>query len=396
MEREVFTVAALNYRVRDLLEGNFPEVWVEGEISNLARPASGHMYFTIKDEQAQVRCAMFRSRNRQLGFTPDHGTQVVVRARVSLYPDRGDYQLIVDHMEETGDGALRRAFEILNKKLQKEGLYDPHHKQSLPEIPKCLGVITSATGAAIRDVLHVLSRRFPNLPVIIYPTLVQGDRAAAQIVKAIEIANQRQECDVLLVTRGGGALEDLWPFNEEIVARAVFASQIPVVSGVGHEIDFTICDFVADVRAPTPSAAAELISPDQRLWWRQFGDYHDLLIKIIYQQLQQSLQQTQWLRKRLRHPGQQLLDQAQRLDYVEQRLFTSINTLLQRKQQQLQNLTRALDAISPLATLQRGYAIVTENNGKIVTDTDHVNIGDTITARLGKGQLRCTVDGKFN
>lgn len=259
--REVFTVSQLNDEVRALLENQFPLIWVEGEISNLARPASGHLYFSLKDDAAQVRCAMFKMRNRLLDFQPENGQQVLLRTRVSLYPARGEFQLIVEHMEAAGDGALRRQFELLKRRLSEEGLFDPESKLPLPMVPERLGVITSPTGAAIRDILSVLKRRFPGIPVLIYPVPVQGAEAPAAIVKALRTAAARHECDLLIMARGGGSLEDLWAFNDEAVARAMHACPIPIVSGIGHEIDFTIADFVADQRAPTPSAAAELVSP---------------------------------------------------------------------------------------------------------------------------------------
>ena len=264
--RDIYSVSRLNREVRALIENNFPSVWVQGEISNLARPASGHIYFSLKDENAQVRCAMFRNSNRLLKFKPTDGMQVLVRASAGLYENRGDYQLIVDHMEEAGAGLLQRRFEELKTKLAQEGLFDTEHKQDIPSFPDRIGIITSPSGAAVRDVLSVLNRRFPGIPVLIYPIPVQGDDAPPQIVRMINKACQHNDCDVLILTRGGGSLEDLWAFNDERVARAVFDCQIPLVCGVGHEIDFTIADFVADVRAPTPSAAAELVSPDRLEW----------------------------------------------------------------------------------------------------------------------------------
>ncbi len=432
---EIYRVCELNRAVRQLLEENFTTIWVEGEISNLKRPASGHLYFSLKDEYAQVRCAMFRMRNNQLGFTPKDGMHVLIRAKVSVYEDRGDYQLIVEYLEETGDGLLRRKFEELKQRLANAGLFDTAHKQVVPEFPHQIGVITSATGAAIRDILHVLKRRCPNIPVIIYPTPVQGNDAAPQIVSALKIANQRKECDVLIVARGGGSLEDLWPFNEEIVAHAIFASKIPIISGVGHEIDFTIADFVADVRAPTPSAAAELVSPDRKEWLQKISQAFARLRQIMQVELRHHKTFLYGLSQRLQHPGQRLLDQTQRLDYLERNLlqaqfnllrhkqfeFTQLFSKLQRfepshqlnqLQQQQQNLTqrlqlvmqqqlktqqqqliyvaRALDAVSPLNTLQRGYAIV-KKNGKILQNASQVKLGDAIDVRLAEGELSAIV-----
>jgi exodeoxyribonuclease VII large subunit len=391
----VYTVSQLNQEARLVLEGSFPPIWVEGEISNIARPSSGHLYFSLKDATAQIRCAMFQMRNRALNFRPDNGMQVLVRGKVSLYEGRGDFQLLIDHMEEAGDGALRRAFELLKQKLAAEGLFDLARKRSLPSLPRCIGVITSPTGAAIRDIISVLKRRFESIPVIIYPTAVQGNAAAAQIVEALSTANQRQECDVLIVTRGGGSLEDLWPFNEEIVARAIFISNIPVISGVGHEIDFTISDFVADHRAPTPSAAAELVSPDRHKWQQDFNIIQQRLTQLIISTLQHFKQSLSSLAKRLRHPGERLREQSQHIDLLEQRLLLAMQHLLHRKQALLTELARALDAISPLATLQRGYAIVTmQDTGEVIYNSDQVKIDDRIRARLGDGSVICRVETK--
>lgn len=391
--RTVYTISELNQMVRSLLEDAFASVWVAGEISNFACPSSGHWYFTLKDAGAQIRCAMFSGRNRVTGFKPTNGTQVLAHAKISLYEARGDYQIIVDFMEEAGDGALRRAYEILKAKLAAEGLFEPAHKKSLPTLPKSVGVITSPTGAAIRDILSVLKRRFPSLPIIIYPTAVQGTQASLQIVNALQTANARKECDVLIVARGGGSLEDLWCFNEEIVARAIFASEIPIISAVGHEIDFTIADFVADVRVPTPSAAAELVSPDQTGWQQALTKLYSNLVRETLDTLKQKQHLLINLYKRLRHPGQRIQDQFQRVDEMEQRLQRAIHFRLQQKQQQLINLTRALDAISPLATLARGYAIVTaEKTGEVIYNARTVTIGEQIKARLGQGELICTID----
>lgn len=387
-----YTVSQLNQAVRFLLESHFTTIWVEGEVSNAAFPSSGHWYFSLKDAGAQVRCAMFSARNRALPFKLENGMHVLAHAKISLYEPRGDFQLIVERIEPAGEGALRLAFEKLKQRLASEGLFAAVHKKPLPPLPHTIGVITSPTGAAIRDILIVLKRRFASIPVIIYPTLVQGSSAAQHIAKAINIANQRNECEILVVARGGGSLEDLWPFNEEIVARAIFASKIPIVTGVGHEVDFTIADLVADHRAPTPSAA-ELISPDARKW------QHDLVLtqqrltnhlRITLQHLNHSLIS---LSKRLRHPKQLLQEQYQRLDYLEQNLKRALQTILQKKQAQWVELSRALNAISPLATLQRGYAIVTHaSSGKIIRSAKEIAIGEKVTARVAEGQLECTVD----
>ena len=390
---EIYSVSQLNQEARMILEGTFSLLWIEGEISNLARPASGHIYFSLKDSTSQVRCAMFQQRCRQLTFKPENGMHVLLRAKVSLYEGRGDFQLIVETMEETGDGALRRAFEELKKRLAAAGLFDLQHKKALPFLPKRIGVITSPTGAAIRDIISVLKRRFACIPVIIYPTSVQGSGASGQIAKAIQIANQRNECDVLILARGGGSLEDLWPFNEENVAHAIFASQIPIISGIGHEIDFTIADFVADVRAPTPSAAAELVSPDHHKWQRELSHITHRAQQRMQHLLHHLQHQLMSLTKRLRHPGQLIQERAQQLDYIEQALQRSLVTMLSRKQSQLAELARTLDATSPLSTLKRGYAIVSEkNSGKIIYQAQQLKINDKVNVRLGEGMIDCLVE----
>lgn len=391
--RTIYTISELNQMVRSLLEDAFPPLWVEGEISNFSCPSSGHWYFSLKDSGAQIRCAMFQGKNRTLGFKPENGAHVLMRGKISLYEPRGDFQMIADFMEEAGDGALRRAFELLKSKLAAEGLFDPAHKKTLPTLPKAIGVVTSPTGAAIRDIISVLKRRFPSIPIIIYPTAVQGANAAPQIVAAIQTANARNECDVLIIGRGGGSLEDMWPFNEEIVARAIYASEIPTVSAVGHEVDFTIADFVADQRAATPSAAAELVSPDQLECEQRLNKLYNNLKRQMLGLLTHAQQVLTNLNKRLRHPGQRIQDQFQRIDDLEQRLQRAIQNCLNTKQHQLANLTRALDTVSPLATLARGYAIATlQTTGKIILKADDANIGDKIITKLGKGELFCTVD----
>ncbi|MEN8802663.1 MAG: exodeoxyribonuclease VII large subunit [Thiogranum sp.] len=435
LQRDVYSVSRLNRESRGLLESGFPRLWVEGEISNLARPVSGHLYFTLKDARAQVSCALFRNRATRLGFSPENGSQVLVQAQVSLYEARGNYQLIVNHMEEAGDGALRRAFEQLKNQLYKEGLFDEQHKQTLPHLPRSIGVITSPSGAAIRDVLTVLRRRFPGTQVIIYPTQVQGEAAARQIVAAIQSADARAECDVLLLTRGGGSLEDLWPFNEEVVARAVHACKIPLVSAVGHEIDVVISDFVADHRAATPSAAAELLSPDQTELDNRFRQLDNRLYTLLRQNLQRYRDQLNWLTKRIQqsHPGRQLQQQAQRLDDLDlrlsrawqhqcaqreaglaavqaklrqhspqqmlQRLSTQAGQLVQQLEyainrqlsghgEKLAVLSRALQAMSPLATLQRGYSItLNKPAGTVLQNAKQTKTGDILETRLARGRI---------
>lgn len=435
--RFVYSISHLNDEVRDLLEGSFPLIWVEGEISNFSAPSSGHWYLTLKDENAQVRAAMFRMRSMHVGFKPANGMKILARARVSLYTQRGDYQLILEHMEQAGDGALQRAFDALKARLSNEGLFNQDHKISLPLHPTCIGVVTSPTGAAIRDIISVLNRRFPAMKVILYPVAVQGTGAGKEIAAMIQRADARKECDVLIVGRGGGSLEDLWAFNEEVVARAIYACQLPVISAVGHEIDFTIADFVADIRAPTPSAAAELVSPDQDELCRKLLQQASRLSHLQRSRLSLWRQQLNWLSKRLQSPQQRLQNQGQRLDEMDLRLNKSIRQQLlqsrqrldhtfarlerhnpsqylqylserlnalrerqmllmqhiqQTRQQRLALLVRAMDAISPLATLQRGYAIINRlPEHKVVMNSKDVQQGDLVEARLASGRLRCVV-----
>jgi exodeoxyribonuclease VII large subunit len=395
--RLVHSVTELNQMVRSLLEDALPLLWVEGEISNFMRPSSGHWYFSLKDSNAQIRCAMFQRQNKTLNFQPENGAKVLLRGKISLYEPRGDFQMIADFMEEAGDGALRRAFELLKLRLAAEGLFESAKKKVLPKIPKTIGVVTSPTGAAIRDIISVLKRRFPGITIIIYPTLVQGNSAAPQIVEALSVANTRKECEVIILARGGGSLEDLWPFNEEIVARAIFSSELPVISAVGHEIDFTIADFVADHRAPTPSAAAELVSPDRIEELQHLARIYTALTRQIKNKLNESRTRFEELLKRLQHPGQRLRDQSQRLDELDQRLQRAMLQKINHYQHQLTGLVRSLDAISPLATLARGYAIVSsEKTGEIIYRANQIENGEKIIAKLSEGNLKCLVEERFS
>ncbi|MDX1901718.1 MAG: exodeoxyribonuclease VII large subunit [Gammaproteobacteria bacterium] len=392
---EIYTVSRLNRDVRMLLESGFPTLWIEGEISNFVAPRSGHWYFSLKDSLAQVRCAMFRRENGRLNFTPADGMHVLAKVRVSLYEGRGDFQLLIEQIEEIGAGQLQRAFEALKKRLAAAGLFDQKHKKSLPELPESIGVITSPTGAAIRDILSVLKRRFPYARVIIYPTLVQGETAAPTIVEAIQTANRRKECDVLLLARGGGSLEDLWPFNEEKVAHAIYKSRIPIVSGVGHEIDFTIADFVADLRAPTPSVAAESVTPDVKDVFIQLKQQKQQLIRCMQNQLREIKQHLMWATKHLKqqHPRQRLQAEKRQLDFHFQRFCMAIENKLQQKKQQLKSYIAQLEALSPLGTLQRGYAIASKLPlGQIIRDAKKMKPNDKLSLRLQKGRLLCTVD----
>jgi exodeoxyribonuclease VII large subunit len=435
-DRQIFSVSELNRSVRHLLETKLPMLWVKGEISNFARPASGHWYLTLKDGQAQVRCAMFRNSNMRVNFKPGNGTQVLVRGRVGLYEGRGEYQLVIEHMEEAGFGALQRQFDELKQKLSREGLFDAAHKRPMSDSVNHIGVITSPTGAAVKDILSVLKRRFPAIKVSIFPTAVQGEQAAGQIVDAINNA-QLSQCDALIVGRGGGSLEDLWPFNEESVARAIFASEIPVISAVGHEIDITIADFVADLRAATPSAAAELISPDGEDMLNQFEGFELLLAEAMVRKTHLLSQQVSNLHKRLQHPGRKLQEQAQHLDHLDIRLRRAVNSKLQQQRfrmdslqgklsrvhpadaiinrQQLvasyiKQISRAvvqqleikksktaqamhlLDTVSPLKTLGRGYSIIRDKQGAVVKTVDGVSAGDNLKSQMADGEIFFTVD----
>ncbi len=434
--KEVYPVSRLVREARSVLEGSFPLIWVEGEISNLAMPASGHIYFTLKDEAAQVRCAMFRMRNRALRFTPENGMQVLIRVRVTLYEGRGEFQLVVEHMEEAGEGALQRAFEALKHRLGQAGLFDQAHKKTVPILPKCIGVVSSPDGAAVHDILTVLKRRFPTVPVILYPVAVQGAGSAKQIAQAIVLADERQECDVLIIGRGGGSLEDLWSFNEEVVAQAIFDCEIPIISAVGHEVDFTIADFVADIRAATPSAAAELAAPDGDAWLGKLQSHCQQLGQLLVHRLQQNQQALDHTASRLRHPQAQITIQNQHVENLGVRLTRSMQqqlaihrnhlilfnkglqantpdaviannqTVLSHQQQRLESAIiqkiqrakailaqqmRTLGVVSPLNTLERGYSITTRSDGTVVQDAQYLSEGEKIIVTLQRGRLKCNV-----
>jgi exodeoxyribonuclease VII large subunit len=440
LARDVYTPARLNREARTLLERGLPSLWLEGEISNLSRPSSGHWYFSLKDASAQLRCAMFRQKNMLTRFTPKDGMHVLARGRVSLYEPRGDYQFILEHLEDAGEGALKRQFEILKARLAAAGLFAPEHKKPLPLMPKRIGVITSPTGAALRDILNILRRRFPAIPVLIYPVPVQGKGAAEEIAAAINLAVARAECDVLILARGGGSLEDLWSFNEEVVAHAIFASPIPIVSGVGHEIDFTIADFVADLRAPTPSGAAELVVPDRDEWLRNFAVLERRMLAQMGRALTGHNENLLWVQRRLErvHPGMRLRQHAQRLDELEQRMVralkqvaserrvlwheltgrlrqaspalrlaawrgqlagleiqiqSQVRSRLARLSGALATAARTLNAVSPLATLDRGYAIVVDGQGRVAMEANQLMKGERIEARLARGTVSAIVEG---
>ena len=435
-QRRILSVTQLNSLAKQLLEDHLPLLWVEGEISNLAKPSSGHWYFTLKDQRAQIRCAMFKGRNSSVVFTPKQGDKIVVRGRVSLYEGRGDFQLIAEHMEEAGFGTLQRQFELLKQKLLQEGLFEAAVKSELPAHPLHIGVITSPTGAAIRDILSVLKRRMPSIPITVVPTAVQGQQAAAEIINALHIAQASGMFDVLVLARGGGSQEDMWCFNDEHLARAIYDCPIPVISAIGHEVDFTIADFVADYRAPTPSAAAEVLSQSQRTLQKALAHSQTRLSQAWIYALGSKRAQLSELKAKLRHPGQRLQIQSQRLDHLELRLKAAAlaqtktrherlakalirlkslhpsnklqqlainlkqletrltqatnNRLVLAKQQQ-SHLSKRLDTVSPLNTLARGYAIALTESGSAITNADDVSKGDKIEVKVAKGQIEATV-----
>ena len=440
--RDIYTVSRLNREARALLEAGLPSLWITGELSNLSRPASGHWYFSLKDEDAQVRCAMFRQRNLAVRVAPRDGMQVLLRARVGLYEARGEFQLVVDHLEEAGEGELRRRFEALKLKLAAEGLFDAARKRRPPRCPRRIGVMTSPTGAALRDVLHVLGRRFPAVPVLLYPVPVQGAGAAREIAAMLGVADRRRDVDVLLLVRGGGSLEDLWAFNDEALARAIAGMGLPVICGIGHEVDFTIADFVADLRAPTPSAAAELAVPDaaacrdavgvtagrlQAATERNLRRRRDVLAQAVRglgrlhpaQALRQRMQRLDELQARalaairrdLRSRGDRLLRLAAELaapspaarlaalrlrtTQAARRLAPSFGQGIALARSRLHAALRALNATSPLATIDRGYAIVTRAlDGAVVRDPSDAPAGTDIEARLARGSRTARVLGR--
>ena len=439
-QNPVLSVSELNQYAKGVLEMHVGKVWVSGEVSNFSQPASGHWYFTLKDQTAQIRCAMFKGKNRFVRANIANGQQILLQGSVSIYAGRGDYQMIADYIEESGVGALQRQFEELKIKLAAEGLFEPIHKKPLPTNPKHIAVITSATGAAVHDILTVLNERYPLLQITLIAAAVQGEQAAAQLCRALHLAEHWNNTeddifDAIIFGRGGGSIEDLWPFNEEMVARTLFQCPIPIISAVGHEVDTTIADYVADVRAPTPSAAAEMISPDQHTLSQQLDYYEQQFKQNISSRLIQVQQKLDTAKAGLRHPGERLQMTKQRFEHLKQRLvqiqsqqlqksqqqlqtqqqgllrFNPEKTLqghkeslqqletqleklthlqLGKKQQQLAHIAHVLESVSPLATLKRGYAIVKQEQ-KIIRDSSGIAIGDTITAKLAKGELDCEV-----
>ncbi len=432
----VFSVSELSHHVKQALERNFQMLWISGELSNLAMPRSGHWYFTLKDDHSQIRCVMFAQNNQRLNFTPDEGMHIQVQARVSLYEARGEFQLIVESMKDGGIGALQQAFEQLKDKLQTQGFFAIEHKKSLPKIPHCIGIITSPTGAALQDILQVLKRRFPALPIIIYPAQVQGDEAPKQLIHALQLAEQQAICDVLIIGRGGGSIEDLWAFNNEQLALAIFHCAIPVISSVGHEVDVTICDFMADLRASTPSVAAELVSPNQYEW----RDHLDIIETQLTRSMNHSLsirqQKLQGYYQQLKHPNYYLEEVAQRLNdlftqieqhlnfylilqgeknltlyarlqhhsplyqlqqkqnqltLLQQRLQHSFTAYLDSLQQKIVFFAREMDAFSPLATLGRGYALVKDEHNRLIHSASQLQTGQPIRIHFAHNQVQATI-----
>ena len=440
-ERRIFTVSDLTARIRDLLAKNFTDVSVQGEISNCRPASSGHIYFTLKDERAQIRCVFFKQQQRGMKFRPEDGLKVSVRGSISVYEARGEYQIYVESLEPLGRGALQLAFEQLKKKLEAEGLFDAARKKPLPMLPRRIGLITSPTGAAVRDVVRILTRRFPNVHLTLYPVRVQGEEAAGEIVEALAYFNRKRVADVILLVRGGGSIEDLWSFNEEKVARAIAASGIPVISGVGHEADFTITDFVADVRASTPSAAAELVVQTRREFDKHVADMRETLESLLRYRLLELSRGVHELAGRwgFRRPQDLLRQRRQRADELTSRLALGLRArlefsrkrytkahlriasfdfrvkmaalrlrlekrghdlgvraerLLRRKRERLQRLSLQLQERSPLQVLERGYAIATDAGGNVLRNAGQVAFGDAVTIQLHRGRLETEVKDK--
>ena len=443
-EQSVISVSELNKKAKSLLEKGIPKLWIEGEISNLAKPASGHMYFSLKDEMSQIRCAWFKQRQLQNTLNIANGSKMLALGKIGLYEPRGEYQFIVEKMEIAGEGDLKRKYEDLKKKLSAEGIFSEENKSELPNLPKRIGVITSPSGAAVQDILTVLNRRFPIIPIIIFPVAVQGEQAAPQIQNALEKANFRADCDLLILARGGGSLEDLWAFNEEIVARAIFDSEIPIISAIGHETDVTISDFTADLRAPTPSGAAELAVPDQHDWIKSIDNISEKMNTIITQQINSKSQLSDWINKRLSQssPMMTVKRQIEKSNNLQKMLSSSIFQNLSRQEKNIHQLksnlnevsprlkihtqlsrvkelnqkitscsdhlleglnnriklaSKTLNSVSPLRTLDRGYAIARDAKTKnVIMSADAIEIENDIEVKLAKGEIKVTVIEKHS
>ena len=443
-EQSVISVSELNKKAKSLLEKGIPKLWIEGEISNLAKPASGHMYFSLKDEMSQIRCAWFKQRQLQNTLNIANGSKMLALGKIGLYEPRGEYQFIVEKMEIAGEGDLKRKYEDLKRKLSAEGIFSEENKSELPNLPKKIGVITSPSGAAVQDILTVLNRRFPIIPIIIFPVAVQGEQAAPQIQNALEKANFRADCDLLILARGGGSLEDLWAFNEEIVARAIFDSEIPIISAIGHETDVTISDFTADLRAPTPSGAAELAVPDQNDWIKSIDNISEKINTIITQQINSKSQLSDWINKRLSQsspkmtvkrqieksnnlkkilsssilqnlskqdknihqlksnlnevsPRLKIHTQLSRIKELNQKITSCSDHLLEGLNNRIKLASKTLNSVSPLRTLDRGYAIARDAKTKnVIMSADNIEIENDIEVKLAKGEIKVTVIEKHS
>jgi exodeoxyribonuclease VII large subunit len=391
-----FTVSQITSYIKDLFEIDFvlQDLWIEGEVSNFSRSAAGHAYFTLKDEAASIRCVMWRSVAARQGYLPSNGEAIVAHGRISVYEVQGTYQLYVDYLQPAGLGALYVQFEALKKRLEAEGLFAPERKRPLPSFPRCLGVVTSSTGAAIRDILHVLGRRYPLVEVILSPTLVQGDKAPPQIVAAIENLNQHTDAEAIIVARGGGSLEELWAFNDERVARAIYSSRLPVISGVGHETDFTVADFVADVRAPTPSAAAEIAVPDQAELWGTLDLRRDRLAALVGRQITERRSALEVQERALGRlsPQAKIAGYRQRIDELTHAASASLAHQLTLRRERLRGHLLRLRSLSPFATLDRGYSITRQlRTGEIVQSVAQVAAGDRIETQVSDGKFESLV-----
>jgi len=390
-EGKVFSVKEINRLVRELLEQSFPSFWISGEISNFISASSGHWYFSLKDDEAQVRCTMFKNKNMAADWVPKNGEKIEAKCFIGLYEARGEYQLNIELIRHAGAGLLSEAFNQLKEKLLKEGLFEPSRKKPIPQFPKSIGVITSPTGAAIEDILITLKRRSPHIPIVIYPSLVQGKEAPSAIVKAIETANIRMECDVLILARGGGSIEDLWAFNEEIVARAIVASKIPTITGVGHETDTTIADFVSDLRAPTPTGAAELVTSHSVELIKTIQTYKNQLNKMMVSVIRELMQKIDYLEKRLISPRQQIQRQKEQIHQYIQRINQNMKNILIQYRLNIDKLKLNLDHLSPHAVLSRGYSIITNIDGQIVNNINQLKLDDKIHIQLNHGQADANI-----
>ena len=395
-EGKVFSVKEINRLVRELLEQSFPSFWISGEISNFISASSGHWYFSLKDDEAQVRCTMFKNKNMAADWVPKNGEKIEAKCFIGLYEARGEYQLNIEVIRHAGAGLLSEAFNQLKEKLLKEGLFEPTRKKPIPQFPQSIGVITSPTGAAIEDILITLKRRSPHIPIFIYPSLVQGKEAPSAIVKAIETANTRMECDVLILARGGGSIEDLWAFNEEIVARAIIASKIPTITGVGHETDTTIADFVSDLRAPTPTGAAELVTSHTIELIKTMQAYKNQLNKMMASVIRELIQKVDYLEKRLISPRQQIQRQKEQIHQYIQRINQSMKNAMIQYRLNIDKLKLNLDHLSPHAVLSRGYSIITNVDGQIVNNINQLKLDDKIHIQLNHGQADANISDLKN